>query len=233
MDTEGYGFFFSSTLPQLKIKSSLLALWNNHQVWQEQRDTFKCSNSVLPFQFIVQHHTNYKSRKPCFGFPKHTLFFAFCKLLRSRIYLTNSPNPCKYHHMWINSAPITFSLSTYISNKSRNHHPQSCAIWRITVLYNIHHLMVTHTNTSVFYNRSHSRVIANMSTHVWEPEHNASGPSQRVYLHRWLALGTRKLFGQASLHPHQLLQHKMSRSDLHGSHYDRQWYPLQRIPDIL
>jgi len=134
---------------------------------------FKCSS------LSAQHNTNYKSRKPYCGFPKHTLFFTFSKLLRWRMsYSTKSPKrlfPRKYHHTWISSASITFSLSTHISNKSCSHRPQNCAIWRITVLYNIHHLLVTHTNASVFYNRSHSRAIANTSTSVWEPKPQCFG----------------------------------------------------------
>lgn len=86
-----------------------------------------------------------------------------------------------------------------------------------------------HSNASVSCDRSHSWQWQIWASMFEEQNLHASG---MFYLHRWLALGTRKLFGQASWHPHPLLQHKMSHSDLRGSHCDTQWYPLQTTSDM-
>lgn len=86
--------------------------------------------------------------------------------------------PRKYQRSWITSASVTFPSSAHISDKSCNHHPQDRRVWTITVLYNIHHLLVTHTNTSVFCNKIHSQGITNMSTWAWEPKPWCFRPQQ-------------------------------------------------------
>lgn len=112
--------------------------------------------------------------------------------------------------------------------RSCSHHSQNCAIWSTTALHNTHHqLVTTHQCSCVLHQQSLWAVAIWASTF----EKKRLGATGVPYPHQWLALGTRRLSGQASWHPRPPLRHKRSRSDLHGSHCDRRWYPLQTSAD--